>query len=121
MTEWPKTGAPAHNEAQRRSEEDIPQANPECLMCGGKGMLYEQRWDPHQEVMVTEMDACPCIFKEWKPVPDPTCSQCNGTGAVQERLAVRKMGVMEEAIFYHDCVCMRYVEIRRGEDDAHQG
>lgn len=109
---WKKTGVPAHNNAEERSKEDEPdyEPNPHCDICGGSGtVVYDRPAYNHEgECVDVEFDIhpCDCVFSKWVSKPDTHCSQCKGTGAVQERLIVNG----EVSIFFYDCVCLRYVK-----------
>lgn len=118
LSEWKKTGTPAHNNAQRRSEGDYvdPVANPDCMACSGKGVLPYRVWDSHNEMETYDIDVCPCTDSEWRMMPDKSCTQCGGTGTVQERLLVKERGAEEQVVHYYDCVCLRYIELRKDED-----
>lgn len=113
---WKRTGEPAHNNAEERSAEDQPayEANPTCSVCAGSGEIIMERPLRNYEGECVDveiyMHPCDCIFINWIVKPDPECSQCCGVGAVQERLIVNG----EEAIFFYDCVCLRYVS---GDDN----
>mgnify|MGYP003681771850 CR=1 FL=1 len=95
MTEWKKTGTPAHNNSTPRDIEDQPnyEANPQCAGCAGAGFVWT-------ETIIRDADG------------EPDCSQCCGIGAVQERIIVKG----EQVIFFHDCICLRYIK----EDDKCQ-
>jgi hypothetical protein len=116
VTEWKRTGTPAHNNSTPRDIEDQPnyQANPQCAGCAGAGFVWTETivrdadGEPDDIDMIRE--PCDCIFVEWTVKPDPNCSQCCGIGAVQERMIVKG----EQVIFFHDCVCLRYIN----EDDT---
>tara|TARA_R100000406_G_scaffold9890_1_gene6514 strand:+ start:7934 stop:8293 length:360 start_codon:yes stop_codon:yes gene_type:complete len=113
MTEWKRTGKPAHNKAVERSAEDeyewIP--DPSCQKCGGSGEVWYvgsvYSSDGEREPEWTN-EPCDCIMQRWVMKPDPRCLQCNGTGAVQERLI--HPDTKEEYIKFHDCVCLRFVK-----------
>jgi len=120
MSGWKKTGKPAHNNAVERSAEDEHEyeANPMCGDCGGSGMLWTEspvkNWEGDVDEIEYINEPCNCVFVKWELKPLNSCKQCNGTGAVQERLIHPDTG--EEYIRFHDCVCLRYVQGGRKHD-----
>jgi len=119
---WKTTGEPAHNNAVRRSLEDQPsyEANPDCSSCGGTGEYIIEQPVRNYEGECVDVEfvnhPCDCIFVEWEVIPDPNCAQCNGSGAVQERM----MKDGEQITFFYDCVCLRYVP-RDDENEETKG
>jgi len=116
MSDWKRTGKPAHNNASERSAEDIHfLPNPSCAVCAGTGEVWtvtaRRTLDgEHEPEWINE--PCDCVFQKWVAKPDPLCSQCKGTGAVQERLMYQG----EEYIQFHDCICLRYVKEMTNDD-----
>lgn len=119
---WKRTGTPAHNKAVKRSLEDQPcfEANPHCDSCGGSGEFIIEQAVRNYEGECVDVEfvnhPCECVFVDWQVVPDANCSQCNGVGAVQERM----MKDSEEVTFFYDCVCLRYVP-RDDENEETKG
>jgi len=113
MSDWKRTGTPAHNNAVERSAEDheyLP--NPSCIVCNGTGEVITASPLRNYEGECVDVEfinePCDCVFQKWVAKPDPTCSQCKGTGAVQERLI--HPDTKEEFIKFHDCICLRFVK-----------
>lgn len=119
MSDWKRTGTPAHNNSNPRSAEDIPEyeANPQCDTCGGSGVIITaqpvRNWEGDCDDVEFIHEPCDCIFQNWSTKVDSNCKQCKGTGAVQERLFYQG----EEYIQFHDCICLRYIK----EDDNDEG
>ena len=110
---WKRTGTPAHNSATARSEEDHPYLpNPTCPVCAGSGEVVMERPLRNYEGECVDVEfynyPCDCVFQKWVMKPEPKCNQCNGTGAVQERLL--HPTTKEEYIMFHDCICLRFVK-----------
>ena len=114
MSDWKRTGQPAHNNAVERSAEDnhdyLP--NPSCVACAGSGEVVMEQPVRNYEGECVDVEfynhPCDCIFQKWVAKPDKTCPQCKGTGAVQERLM--EPLTKEEYIMFHDCICLRFVK-----------
>lgn len=123
MSEWKRTGVPAHNNAVSRSAEDEPvwEADPQCEKCNGIGDIWTASPVRNHEGEAVDVEfinePCECIFQKWVRSPDKHCNQCGGTGSVQERLL--HPTTKEEYIQFHDCVCLRH--IKEGENDESKG
>ena len=119
MSEWKRTGVPAHNNAESRSAEDeyVWEADPNCKDCKGTGEVWTEsvvrNWEGEAVDVEHINEPCHCIYSRWVAKPDKKCIQCKGTGAVQERLI--NPTTKEVYIQFHDCICLRY--IREGDTD----
>jgi len=114
LSDWKRTGKPAHNKGVERSAEDEPEweADPACQVCGGSGTVWSEQPVMNYEGECVDVEfinePCDCVFAKWVLKADPHCRQCKGTGAVQERLI--HPDTHEEYIKFHDCVCLRLVK-----------